>query len=89
MAIIKKKALKEMSATDKGKKLAELRLELAKDRAQIALGASPQNPGRVRELRRAIARLLTKAGSRGTKRAKRKNHIESKEKKADKKKEGS
>ncbi len=64
MAIIRKKALKEMTPSDKGKKLAELRLELAKDRAQIAIGASPQNPGRVRELRRAIARLLTGARSR-------------------------
>lgn len=59
MAVIKKKVLKEMTVADRGKKLAELRLELAKERAQIALGASPQNPGRVRELRRTIARLLT------------------------------
>ena len=59
MAASKKKALKELDRDDMRKKLAELRLELAKDRAQIAIGASPANPGRIRETRRAIARMLT------------------------------
>jgi hypothetical protein len=32
---------------------------LARDRAAIASGTRPENPGRVRALRRAIARVLT------------------------------
>jgi len=59
MAIIKKKQFKEMSAADAKKRLLELRLDLAKDRAQISVGGSPQNPGKTREKRRTIARLLT------------------------------
>ena len=59
MAIIKKKQLKELSGADLAKRLAELRLDVAKDRAQIAVGGSPPNPGKLREKRRTIARMLT------------------------------
>ncbi|MFH0829622.1 MAG: 50S ribosomal protein L29 [Candidatus Aenigmatarchaeota archaeon] len=59
MAIIRKKAMREMGREDAKKKVAELRLELAKDRAQVAVGASPVNPGKIKETRRGIARLLT------------------------------
>lgn len=64
MAIIRKKAMKEMSREDLRKRLGELRLELSKDRAQIALGASPANPGRIRETRRAIARMITMSSAK-------------------------
>ena len=59
MAIIRKKAMREMGREDARKKIGELRLELAKDKAQIGVGASPANPGRIKETRRAIARMLT------------------------------
>ena len=49
-----------MKLDDMKKRLVELKLELSKSRAQIAVGGSAQNPGRVRELRRTIARMLTK-----------------------------
>jgi len=64
MAIIKKKQLKELSGTDLAKRLAELRLDVAKDRAQIAVGGSPPNPGKLREKRRTIARILTRLNIR-------------------------
>ena len=60
MAIIKKRQMKEMSKDDLRKRLSELRLELAKERSQIAIGGIPSNPGRIREIRKTIARLLTK-----------------------------
>jgi len=41
------------------KKLSELRLELAKERAQVAMGGTVKSPGRIKELRRSIARILT------------------------------
>ena len=59
MAIIKKRQLKEMSHDDLINRLNELKLELVKDEGQIAIGGSPANPGRVRELRKTIARILT------------------------------
>ncbi|MFH1228953.1 MAG: 50S ribosomal protein L29 [Candidatus Aenigmatarchaeota archaeon] len=59
MAIIKKKQLKQMSRPDLVKRLSELRLELAKDKGQIAIGGTPSNAGRFREIKKTIARILT------------------------------
>ncbi len=58
MAIIRKSELKKMSAEELEKKLAELRMELLKLNAQRAVGASV-NPGRLRETKKTIARILT------------------------------
>jgi len=59
MAILKIKDVKKLGEKDLDKKLNELRLELTKERANIAIGASATSPGRIREIRRAIARILT------------------------------
>lgn len=59
MAILKKKQVRELSKEELGKRLNDLRLDLAKEKAQIAVGASPSNLGKVRETRRTIARILT------------------------------
>ncbi len=59
MAIIQKKAIKEMSNDDIHKKITEFRLELAKEKAQIIVGGSPTSTGRVSQIRKAIAKLLT------------------------------
>jgi large subunit ribosomal protein L29 len=40
-------------------RLRELRAELARERATVAAGASTENPMRIREHKRAIARVLT------------------------------
>ena len=69
MAILKKKQLKEMNDADIVNRLSELRLELAKDRGQIAIGGSPSNPGRVREVRKTIAKILTEQKRRSGKTA--------------------
>ena len=62
MAILKMRAIREMSAEDIEKKLNEMRLDLMKERGKIKVGGVPENPGRVRQLRRTIARLImTKA----------------------------
>ena len=69
MAIIKKKQIKEMSHDDLIKRLSELKLELSKDKGQIAIGGSPSNPGRVKEVKKTIARILTEIKRRGEKTA--------------------
>jgi large subunit ribosomal protein L29 len=43
-------------------RLADLQEELAGEKATMALGSPPQNPGRIREIRRTIARILTILG---------------------------
>ncbi|HLE07336.1 MAG TPA: 50S ribosomal protein L29 [archaeon] len=59
MAIIKTKEIHGMSAEDLTKRLAEFRLEIAKDRGQIAVGGSPANAGKMRATKKTIARILT------------------------------
>jgi large subunit ribosomal protein L29 len=48
-----------MSSTERRRKLLELRNELMKMVATVKSGGAVENPGRIRELRRAIARILT------------------------------
>lgn len=59
MAILKKRQMKELNKSDLTGRLKELRLELAKERSQIAVGGTSSNPGRVSEIRRTIAKILT------------------------------
>jgi large subunit ribosomal protein L29 len=59
LAIIKKKQLKQMNDSELSTRLSELRLEMAKERGQIAIGGTPSNPGRIKEIKRTIARILT------------------------------
>lgn len=59
MAIIKTKELKAMDEKTMSNKLAELRNELISINAQIAMGTVPENPGRVKEIKKTIAKVLT------------------------------
>lgn len=59
MAIMKMKDARKLGDKDIDKKLSELRLELTKEKANIAIGANAVSPGRIKEIRRAVARLLT------------------------------
>ena len=56
---MKPSEIREMSIDEIEKKLRELRLELAKERGVLTMGASIENPMVIRNLRRDIARLLT------------------------------
>ena len=59
MAIIRKNELKQMNESQINERLIALKKELMRYNAQIAVGTTPENPGRVRELKKTIARLLT------------------------------
>jgi large subunit ribosomal protein L29 len=59
LAILRKRELKQMLPEERTKKIAELRAELTTIRTQVKSGGTVENPSRVRELRRTIARLLT------------------------------
>ena len=48
-----------MSSEERGKKLNELRTELVRLKTMVKAGGSIDNPARVRELRKTIARILT------------------------------
>ena len=59
MAILRSDEIRDMNIDEMKAKLMELRSELAREWAVIASGGSLENPGRVRELKHSIARLLT------------------------------
>ena len=59
LSILKKKQLKQMSRPDLINRLSELRLELAKEKGNIAIGGTPSNPGRIKDIKKTIARILT------------------------------
>ena len=59
MAIMKVKQVREMSPKDMDSKVAEYRLELMKETGGIRMGKPVKNTGRVGELKRTIARILT------------------------------
>jgi len=48
-----------MDAEAVAKKLSELRNELMHERGVAAMGGAPPNPGKIRALRKNIARILT------------------------------
>jgi large subunit ribosomal protein L29 len=64
MAILKKKELRKLSEKELSDKTNELQLELAKERANIAIGATVTSPGRIKEIRKTIARIKTELKSR-------------------------
>lgn len=55
---MKAKDIRSMSVDEMKAKLRELRAELARQRARAATGGALENPSAIRNLRRAIARIL-------------------------------
>lgn len=58
MAILTMKKLKEMSDKEIDERLRELRLELSKEKGFSEIG-TVKSPGRIKEIRKTIARILT------------------------------
>jgi len=69
LAILKKRQMKELSDNDLVKRLNDIKLDLVKDRGQIAIGGTPSNPGKVKETKKTIAKILTELKRRGEKTA--------------------
>lgn len=59
MAILRMKEIRSMSREEREKKLNELRTELSRLRTMVKAGGSVEKPSRIREIRQAIARILT------------------------------
>lgn len=59
MPILRKREMSQLLPDERQKKLTELRTELAKVRTTVESGGRIENPARIREIRRTIARLLT------------------------------
>ena len=59
MPILRVKEIRGMSHDDRQKRLGELRTELVRLKTMVKAGGSLDNPARVHELRKTIARILT------------------------------
>ena len=59
MPILRVKEIRDMSSEARVKRLNELRTELLRLRTMVKAGGTVENPARIRELRKTIARILT------------------------------
>ena len=59
MAIIKKSKIREMTDSELAAKLFEFQKELNSERGMLASGGRTSNPGKISELRRCVARVMT------------------------------
>jgi len=64
MAVIRKKELKAMGNEEMKTKLNELRQELLSMRAKMTSTKVSDNPGKLKQVRKTIARINTIAGER-------------------------
>jgi large subunit ribosomal protein L29 len=59
MPILRKREISQLLPEERQKRLRELRTELAKMRTTVESGGRMENPARIREIRKTIARLMT------------------------------
>ena len=57
--VIKAKEFRGFTPEERRKKLRELKSELMHERGVAAMGGSPASPGKIRQIRMEIAKLLT------------------------------
>lgn len=56
---MKAKELRNLNKEELKARLQELRSEIFKERAKLGGGNVPENPGRIKEIKKDIARILT------------------------------
>ena len=59
MAVLKTKEIRALSPEQRLEKLKELKEELLHERGVASMGGAPMSPGRVRSIRKSIARINT------------------------------
>jgi large subunit ribosomal protein L29 len=59
VAILRAEDIRDMTLEEMNEKKGELKAEYSKEQALLATGTAPENPGRIKALRRTIARLNT------------------------------
>jgi large subunit ribosomal protein L29 len=59
MAIFKMKEIRDMNDGEIAEELRKLELDLVRERGIVTAGGAPEKPGRIRDIRRTIARIKT------------------------------
>ena len=67
MPILRMKEIRGMKPEDIDKKLSELRLELMKEVGNMKMGKTSKNTNKIKQLKKAIAKILTVKSSGGKK----------------------
>ncbi|HUK39185.1 MAG TPA: 50S ribosomal protein L29 [Methanomicrobiales archaeon] len=64
MAIFRAKEVHQLSDVELQENMQKLKMELLQKYGKVSAGGAAENPGRIREIRRTIARILTEQGTR-------------------------
>ncbi|MDD1720128.1 MAG: 50S ribosomal protein L29 [Methanoregulaceae archaeon] len=64
MAIFRARDVRQLSDVELQEQLSKLRIELIQHYGKVSAGGSTENPGRIRELRRTVARMMTEQNAR-------------------------
>ncbi len=59
MPILRMREIRDMSSEERRRRLADLKAELIRLRTMVKAGGTIENPSRIREIRKTIARILT------------------------------
>lgn len=59
MPIVRLKDVVDMDSKERDKKLSELRAELSRLKTMVSAGGAVENPARIKEIRKAIAKIMT------------------------------
>ena len=59
MAILRPNEIKKLSEKEIADKELELKKELMRYKSQVAVGTQPENPGKIGEIKRTLARIKT------------------------------
>ncbi len=70
---MKPKEIRGLDKSTLNEKKAELKKELVKMNAQVAIGTALKSPGQVREIKKTMARILTIEHEKGKRQVKNKN----------------
>ena len=57
--VLSAKEIRDLNPEERNEKLQELKGELMHERGVAAMGGSPPSPGKIRQLRMTIAKILT------------------------------
>ena len=66
MAIIRKRDLRGMGDEELNAKNLEIAAELSREKGSVAAGTKAESPGKIRELRKTIARIMTLKNERAS-----------------------
>jgi len=66
MAILRAKDVQQLSDVELQEQMEKIRLELIQHNGKVSAGGATENPGRIKELRKTVARMMTEKNRRRT-----------------------